>query len=75
MVNISTFIQWHAIRTPERVAVTYEAERVTYSDLDNRIGRMAALLRSKGVAENDVVAVFMKNSIAFLEIAPQDFVG
>jgi fatty-acyl-CoA synthase len=69
MVNLSTFIQWHALRTPERIAVTYEAERVTYSDLGDRIGRMAAFLRARGVGENDVVAVFMKNSVAFLEIA------
>ena len=47
MVNLSTFIRWHAIRTPDRVALTYEAERVTYSDLDERILRMAAFLRAR----------------------------
>lgn len=28
MANLNTYIRWHAIRTPDRVAVTYEEERV-----------------------------------------------
>lgn len=69
MVILSSFIRWHALRAPDRLAILYDSERVTYADFHDRILRMAAYLRSKGIGENDVVAVFMKNSVAFLEIA------
>lgn len=68
MVNLSTGIKWHAIRTPDRLALVYGSERITYSNFFERILGVAAFLKSKGVAENDVVAVFMKNSAAFFEI-------
>ena len=68
MVNLSSFLKWHAARTPDRVALVFGQERITYSDFFDRILRMAAFLHHKGIGKNDVVAVFMKNSAAFLEI-------
>jgi fatty-acyl-CoA synthase len=69
MVNLSSFIRFHALRTPEREALLYAGQRISYADFHDRILRMAAFLQSKGIREGDVVAVFMKNSAAFLEIA------
>ena len=69
MVNLSTFLKWHAARTPDKVALVFDPERITYSDFYDRTLRMAAFLRHKGIGEDNVVAVFMKNSAAFLEIA------
>jgi fatty-acyl-CoA synthase len=69
MMNLSAFIRFHALRTPDREALTYAGQRITYRDFLDRILRMAAFLDAKGVGEGDVVAVFMKNSAAFLEIA------
>ncbi len=69
MVNLSAFVKWHANRTPERVALVFGLERITYSDFYDRILRMAAFLHGKGIGQDDVVAVFMKNSAAFLDIA------
>jgi len=69
MVNLSSFIRFHAIRSPDRLAVIYGTERITYGDLFDRMRQLAAFLREKGVGEGDVVGVFMKNSAAFLEIA------
>ena len=69
MVNLSAFIRAHAQRTPDRLALIYEDQRVTYRDFDDRIGRLAGWLAQQGVAEGDVVAAFMKNSAAFLEAA------
>jgi fatty-acyl-CoA synthase len=69
MVNLSAFIRFHATRSPERLALIYEDQRITYGQLHQRIGHLAAFLRAQSVGEGDVVAVFMKNSAAFLEIA------
>lgn len=63
MVNLSAFIGFHALRTPDREALTYTGQRTTYREFLNRILRMAVSLDAKGVGEGDVVAVFMKNTL------------
>lgn len=69
MVNLSAFIAFHARQRPEHPAIIYGDEWVSYHDFDQRIRRLASLLIQRGIGENDVVAVFMKNSPAFLEVA------
>src|SRR3546814_10480123 len=69
MVNLSAQILFHASRTPDRLAIVYEDQRISYAQLADRVLRMAGLLMAKGVQPGQVVAVVMKNSAAFLEIA------
>ncbi|HYG85399.1 MAG TPA: AMP-binding protein [Azospirillum sp.] len=69
MVNLSAFIRRHALRTPDRLAIVYGDQRITYADFHDRILRMAGFLAQRGIGEGDVVAAVMKNSAAFLEIA------
>ena len=69
MVNLSAFIAYHARLTPDRIAVIYGDQRISYGALAARIGRLAAVLEQEGIGPGDVVALFMKNSAAFLEIA------
>lgn len=69
MVNLSSHILFHALRTPNRLALVYEDQRISYSDLADRVLRMAGYLQALGVQPNQVVAAVMKNSAAFLEFA------
>ena len=69
MVNLSSFIRYHATRTPQRIAIVYQDQRVTFAELLARIEKTAGYLAARGIGPDDVVAVMMKNSIAFLEIA------
>ncbi|MFG1374264.1 long-chain-fatty-acid--CoA ligase [Xanthobacter oligotrophicus] len=69
MLNLSTFIAYHAARTPDRTALIYEDRPISYADFSGRIGGLAAVLAARGIGPGDVVAVFMRNSPAFLEIA------
>ena len=69
MVNLSAFIRFHALRTPEQVALIYGELRITYAEFYERVLRLAGFMRTKGIGEGDVVAVVMKNSPAFLEAA------
>lgn len=69
MLNLSAFVAYHATRSPERTALIYRDAPVSYGALNERIRRLAALMHARGVGPDDVVAVFMKNSPAFLEIA------
>ena len=69
MVNLSAFIRFHATRTPDQLALIYEDQRITYADLWARIQALAAWMDGQGIGAGDVVAVFMKNSSSFIEIA------
>ena len=68
MINLSSFIAFHARRTPERCALKYRGEDISYAAFDARIRKVAGWLASRGIGAGDVVAVLMKNSAAFLEL-------
>ena len=68
MINLSSFIAFHARRTPDRCALKYRGENVSYADFNSRIRRVGGWLAGHGIGPGDVVAVLMKNSTAFLEL-------
>jgi fatty-acyl-CoA synthase len=68
MINLSSFIAFHARRTPDRPALTWHGETISYAGFDMRLRRVAGWLASQGIRPGDVVAVLMKNSAAFLEL-------
>ena len=68
MINLSSFIAFHARRTPDRCALKYRGEDISYGNFDARIRQVGGWLASRGIGAGDVVAVLMKNSAAFLEL-------
>jgi acyl-CoA synthetase (AMP-forming)/AMP-acid ligase II len=69
MMNLSSFIRFHATRTPLRIAVVFKDRHITFVELLHRIEKTAGYLAAQGIRPDDVVAVVMKNSAAFLELA------
>jgi acyl-CoA synthetase (AMP-forming)/AMP-acid ligase II len=69
MINLSSFIAFHARQTPLRCALKYRGEEITYAAFEGRIRMVGGWLVSRGIGPDDVVAVLMKNSAAFLDIA------
>src|SRR5690625_3725210 len=68
MVNLSAGVIFNRARTPDKPAIIYKNKEIKYADFYDRIMLMAGYLQSIGIKKGDVVAVFMKNSPAFLEI-------
>src|SRR5260370_2894478 len=68
MIMLSGFIAFHAWRTPDRCALKYRGEDISYAGFDQRICKVGGWLASQGIGADDVVAVLMKNSAAFLEL-------
>lgn len=69
MINLTSFVAYHAKIDPDRPAVLFEGNGVSYGELLDRAERVAAGLFSHGVESGEVVAVLMKNSAAFLDLA------
>ena len=51
---------------PDRIAVMFEGERVTYRELDQRAAAVQTWLESRGVDPGDKVAILAVNSLEFL---------
>ena len=69
MVNLSSFVRLHARRTPDKTAIVYGEQRIDWRTLERRIAHTAGWLAQRGIGADDIVAVLMKNSPAFLELA------
>jgi len=69
MINLTSFIEYHARTTPDRTAIVYDKKFISYSEFLGRAISLAGYLVQRGIQPGDVIAVMMKNSSAFLEIA------
>lgn len=69
MVSLSAGVAFHARMNSERLALIYGEQRISYGVLNERIHRLAGYLASRNIGKGDIVALLMKNSAAFIEIA------
>ncbi len=69
MVSLNTAVRYWAERSPQRIALVYAEQQISYGELDQRVQHVAGLLASRGIGKGEVVALLMKNSAAFIELA------
>jgi fatty-acyl-CoA synthase len=53
---------------PDKTAIIFEDEPITYRQLNEGINKCAHMLQAKGIKKGDRVSVLMLNCIEFLEI-------
>jgi O-succinylbenzoic acid--CoA ligase len=58
-----------ARRTPARLAVSLDAERLDYATLDARVSALAHALRGDGIAPGDILAVCLHNGLPAVLLA------
>ena len=68
MSSLSSFIKKYKEINPEKLAIVYQEDRISYSKFFEKIIIFACWLKSKEVKKGDIVAVIMKNSSRFLDI-------
>ncbi|MFC9790136.1 AMP-binding protein [Rhodococcus sp. NPDC127528] len=61
--NLADVFETVASAVPDRVALTYEGQNLTYAQLDAAANRTAHLLAQAGISRDDHVALFLKNSV------------
>lgn len=59
---------WRAAQSPNRPAVRWRGDWITYAELDRRAARLAARLHAEGVRRGDRVAILAHNHIAHLDL-------
>jgi fatty-acyl-CoA synthase len=68
MIALSSSILHWARANPDRIALTYGKDHITYAQLAERTFAATGALRSQGIGAGDMVALLMKNSAAFVEL-------
>lgn len=62
-VLVPDLVRHQAVRTPDAIAVRFEALSLTYHELDRRVTELAARLRTLGVGPSKLVGLGIKRSI------------
>jgi bile acid-coenzyme A ligase len=68
-VSIGQNLAETAARKPGAVAVTFEDQSLTWSELHKRSNRIARALERRGVRQGDFVTIALPNGIGFIEAA------
>ncbi|WP_159882458.1 non-ribosomal peptide synthetase [Paenibacillus puerhi] len=64
--TIHELIEEQAARTPERTAVVFGNERLTYRELNERANRLARTLRQDGVRPDQLVGIMAERSVELI---------
>ena len=62
MVQVESFLESSAARSPEKIALVYNGRRFTYAELEASANRLAWALIASGVQRGDRVAICLENS-------------
>ena len=60
-MNIAEYLEQHAAKTPDRIAIRFEGRSITYGQLNRDASRLASSLSKAGVAIADRVALYLPN--------------
>jgi long-chain acyl-CoA synthetase len=60
---VQDFLQNSAARTPDKVALVFQEQRLTYQKMDAQANRLAQALLDHGVQRGDRVAIYLPNSV------------
>jgi carnitine-CoA ligase len=67
-INLSQFLIRSIEKTPDKVYLQFEQQKITYNDLYYRIGKATAGLYELGIRKDDKVCVMLNNSPEYLDL-------
>jgi long-chain acyl-CoA synthetase len=62
-MQVESFLELSAARSPEKTALVCNGDRFTYAQLEVRANRLAASLTAGGVQRGDRAAIYLENSV------------
>jgi amino acid adenylation domain-containing protein len=63
MLLVNDFLEQSAARTPDKTALIWGKQRLTYAEIDAMSNRLAHALRERGVERGDRVVLYLPNSV------------
>ncbi len=68
LMPLDQLLSRHARYRPGDTALVYEDERLTFAQLDERVGRVASALTGLGLEQGDKVATILENCVEVIEL-------
>jgi fatty-acyl-CoA synthase len=66
--NPSLIFSLHRANSPNKTAIVWRDQRLSYGELDDRMNRAALGLQRRGIGRNKSVVIMMRNRPEFLEV-------
>lgn len=63
MLLVNDFLEQSAARTPDKIALICDGQRLTYAQIDQMANRLAHALQAQGVQRGDRVVLFLPNGV------------
>ena len=67
-MNIACWVQRWSELHPEKPAVIFEGDTISYASLHQRANKTSCWLQAVGIEKGDRVAVMLNNGVEFIEI-------
>ena len=67
-MNVGNWIRKRSILSPNKTAIIFEDQKITYSEINERVNRLANALLNRGIKKGDRVAALLYNCPQFLEV-------
>ncbi len=67
-MNVAFYLEQHAATEPDRIAIRFEGRSITYGQLNRDAARLAAALRTAGLAAGERVALYLPNVPEFATV-------
>jgi amino acid adenylation domain-containing protein len=64
--NYARIFEEQVGKSPGKIAAVYEAHHITYSELNEEAGHIAAILYQQGVGAGTIISLYLKRSITML---------
>ncbi len=61
--TIQQLFETQVTQCPEKIAIRFKDENISYKTLNKKANQLARLLRAQGVKNNDIVALFVERSL------------
>jgi len=66
--SVFSHFQEYVVKTPCRIAITFEGKCITYSFLYNRVIKLSNLLKRKGIEIDSLIGIIMRRSPLLIEV-------
>src|SRR5712664_3717915 len=67
-MNIGSLLPRHARYRPDHTAVVFNERRLSFSDFNRRVNRLANALLDLGISKGDKIATILPNCLELLEV-------
>lgn len=64
--TIAELIEDQSLKTPEKIAITFENSSLTFKELNDKSNILAHYLRSKNIQRNDIVGIILERSLELI---------